>query len=124
MVRYFPPIGRAVFELAKSLQDSKTSDLNCCCPMRHLPRKKHLLYVKIGYLHHFYVFYHYRCLSGGCSIVGKPLCYHASDLGFIRRGFHITRSPPCAARQIQPSILPRLVNEHQIILGITLGHRR
>ena len=26
--------------------------------MRHLPRKKHWPYVKIGYLHHFHVFYH------------------------------------------------------------------
>ena len=30
---------------------------------------------------------------GGCSIMRKPLCYHASDPGAILRGVHTTRSP-------------------------------
>ena len=124
MVRYFPPFGRAVFELAQSLQDSKTSDLNCSCHTRQLPTKKHLPYVKIVYLHHFHMFYHYHCLSGGCSIVGKSLCYHASDPRLIRRRFHTTRSPSHAARPTQPSIFPRSVNEYRIISGLTLVHQR
>ena len=32
--------------------------------------------------------------------------------------------PPRAARPTQPSILPRSVNEYQIIPGLTRGHRR
>ena len=59
-----------------------------------------------------------------CSIVGKPLCYHASDPGSIPWGSHTTRSPPRAARLTQSSILPRSVNEYQIIPKLTPGHRR
>ena len=32
-------------------------------------------------------------LNGGCSIVGKPSYYHASDLGSIPGGGHTHRSP-------------------------------
>ena len=59
-----------------------------------------------------------------CSIVGKPLCYHASDPGSIIRGSQTTRSPPRAARPTQPSIPLRLKNEYWIIPGLTPGHRR
>ena len=31
-------------------------------------------------------------INFGCSIVGKPLCYHSSDPGLIPRGSHTTRS--------------------------------
>ena len=30
---------------------------------------------------------------GGCSIVGKPLCYHASNSGSIQRGGYTNRFP-------------------------------
>ena len=53
MVSYHPPIGRTVFELAQVLQVSKK--ITSIAPMRHLSRNKHWPYVKIGYLHHFYV---------------------------------------------------------------------
>ena len=32
-------------------------------------------------------------IFGGCSIVGKPLCYHASDPGSISRGGYTNRLP-------------------------------
>ena len=48
-----------VFELAhwQGLLGSKISDLSCYL-LGHLS-KKHWLCVKMGYLHYFYVFYHY-----------------------------------------------------------------
>ena len=45
---------------------------------------------------------------GGCSIVDKLLCYHASDLGSISslRSYQNISLPPCAARPTQLSICP------------------
>ena len=65
-----------------------------------------------------------RIVSGSCSIVGKPLCCHVSDLGFNSpwRSYHQISLPPHAARTTQLFILPRLVNEYWIILGVTVGH--
>ena len=61
----------------------------------------------------------------GCSIVGKPLCYHASNPGSNPRGSHTSRSPPRTARPTQSSILPRSVNEYLINTGTNSpGHRR
>ena len=54
---------RTVFELAQSLRDSKTSDLNCS--YEALVQKTHWPYAMMGYLHHFYVFYHYHQFQEG-----------------------------------------------------------
>ena len=35
----------------------------------------------------------YLSLFGGCSIVGKPLCYHASNTGSVPREGRTNRSP-------------------------------
>ena len=37
----------------------------------------------------------FRCLPilGSCSIMGKPLCCHVSNLGLIPHEYHTTRSP-------------------------------
>ena len=39
----------------------------------------------------FCITWKHQC--GGCSKVGKPLCYHASNPGSISRGSHTIRSP-------------------------------
>ena len=53
------------------------------------------------------------------NIVSKPLCYHASNLGLIPCVGYNNRSPYCAARPTQPSILQGPVNEYQIIPGLS-----
>ena len=72
------------------------------------------------------IFYVQIFRLGSCSIVGKPLCYHASDPGFDSpwRLYHQMSLSPRAVRPTQPSILPRSVNEYRIIPCLTLGHRR
>ena len=57
-----------------------------------------------------------RVLKKECSVVGKPLCYHASDPGSIPRGGHTNRSPYLLALQgqLSLSILPRSVNEYRM----------
>ena len=45
-------------------------------------------------------------LQGGCSMVGKPLCYHARDPSLVPRGGHTTRSPNLLALLGQLSLPP------------------
>ena len=54
-------------------------------------------------------------INFGCTIVGKPLCYHASNNGFDSFWISYYQIPPHAARPTQPSIIPRTVNEYRII---------
>ena len=51
---------RIVFELAQYRLFEIPKQVIRIASMRHLSRKKHWPYVKIVYLHHFYVFYHYH----------------------------------------------------------------
>ena len=54
------PTYRTVFELAQYCVFEIPKKVTWIAPMRHLSRKEHWIYVKTGYLHHFYLFYHYH----------------------------------------------------------------
>ena len=64
--------------------------------------------------------------KGTCnsSMVGKSLCYHASDPGSNPRGGQTNRSPYPLVLSGHLTILPRSVNEYRIILAVTPGHRQ
>ena len=47
-----------MFELAQVLRDPKISDSNCSY-VALVQKEALILYVMIGYLNHFYVFYHW-----------------------------------------------------------------
>ena len=72
-----------------------------------------------------YIYIYIYIYIGSCSVVGRPLC---STMRATRARFTVevipTDLPTGAARPTQPSILPRSVNEYQIIPELTLGHRR